>query len=167
MNLFFPEMETASAYGIPYEKLYASGIRGVIFDIDNTLVLPDAPADERSRELFRRLKDIGLKTCLVSNNRAKRIRPFAEELGTQFVAGALKPRRLGYRKAMKLMGTEPATTVSVGDQIYTDIWGANRLGMHSILVRPMTYREEPQIILKRIIELPVLAAYHRKKRKRK
>jgi len=167
MSLFYPEMETESVYGIPYEKLYASGIRGVIFDIDNTLVLPDAPADERSRELFRRLKDIGLKTCLVSNNRERRIRPFAKELGTQFVAGALKPRRLGYRKAMKLMGTEPATTVSVGDQIYTDIWGANRLGMHSILVKPMTYREEPQIILKRIIELPVLAAYHRKKRKRK
>ncbi len=165
MNLFFPDKETESAYRIPYEKLYASGIRGVIFDIDNTLVPPDAPADERSRELFRRLKDIGLKTCLVSNNREKRIRPFADELGTPFVARALKPRKRGYRKAMELMGTEPGTTVSVGDQIYTDIWGANRLGMHSILVKPMTLKEEPQIVLKRIIERPILAAYHRKKKK--
>ena len=65
MNPFFPEEEYPDTYVIPYEKLYAMGIRGIIFDIDNTLVPPDAPADTRSRELFRRLRAIGLKTCLV------------------------------------------------------------------------------------------------------
>ena len=86
MNPFFPEEEYPDTYVIPYEKLYAMGIRGIIFDIDNTLVPPDAPADTRSRELFRRLRAIGLKTCLVSNNKGPRIRPFAEALRTPYVA---------------------------------------------------------------------------------
>ena len=93
MNPFFPEEEYPDTYVIPYEKLYEMGIRGIIFDIDNTLVPPDAPADTRSRELFRRLRAIGLKTCLVSNNKSPRIRPFAEALRTPYVAKALKPDR--------------------------------------------------------------------------
>ena len=110
MNPFFPEEEYPDTYVIPYEKLYEMGIRGIIFDIDNTLVPPDAPADTRSRELFRRLRAIGLKTCLVSNNKGPRIRPFAEALRTPYVAKALKPRRFGYRKAMEIMGTNLSFT---------------------------------------------------------
>lgn len=165
LNPFFPEARYKSAYAVPYEKLYAAGIRGVIFDIDNTLVPPDAPADERSRELFRRLGEIGLRTCLVSNNRAPRIAPLAAALGTQFVGKALKPRKYGYLRAMEIMGTEPESTISVGDQIFTDIWGANRIGMHTSLVEPMERREEPQIVLKRILELPVLFLYALEKRR--
>ena len=161
----WPERETKSAYGIPYERLYEEGIRGVIFDIDNTLVLPDAPADQACRELFRRLGDMGLRTCVVSNNRGPRVETFAADVGTGFVSRALKPRKYGYRKAMELMGTTPETTVSVGDQLFTDIWGANRMGMHSILTKPISFRDEPQIMLKRLLEAPVLFLYHRKKRK--
>ncbi len=166
MSRFFPETEYDSTYSIPFEELYAQGIRGIIFDIDNTLVPPDAPADTRSRELFRRLRAAGLKVCLVSNNKGPRILPFAEALRSPYVAKALKPRKYGYRKAMEIMGTSPAETVSVGDQIYTDIWGANRMGMHTILVRPMEPKEEIQILLKRILEKPVLWAYHRRKGKK-
>lgn len=161
----WPERETKSAYGIPYERLYEEGIRGVIFDIDNTLVLPDAPADQACRELFRRLGDMGLRTCVVSNNRGPRVETFAADVGTGFVSRALKPRKYGYRKAMELMGTTPETTVSVGDQLFTDIWGANRMAMHSILTKPISFRDEPQIMLKRLLEAPVLFLYHRKKRK--
>ena len=162
MNPFFPEKEYTGTYVIPFEELYEEGIRGIIFDIDNTLVPPDLPADTRSRELFRRLRAIGFKTCLVSNNRAPRIRPFAEALRTPFVAKALKPRKYGYRKAMEIMGTKPEETLSVGDQIFTDIWGARRMGIHTILVLPMEPKEEPQILLKRLLEKPVLKAYRRR-----
>lgn len=161
----WPERETKSAYGIPYERLYNDGIRGVIFDIDNTLVLPDAPADQACRELFRRLENIGLRTCIVSNNRGPRVETFAADVGTGFVSRALKPRKYGYRKALELMGTAPENTVSVGDQLFTDIWGANRMGMHSILTKPISFWDEPQIMLKRLFEVPVLILYHRKKRK--
>lgn len=164
---FWPEREAKSAYGIPYEQLYREGIRGVIFDIDNTLTLPDAPADEACRELFRRLGDIGLRTCVVSNNRGPRVENFAADVGTAHVSRALKPRKYGYRKAMELMGTEPETTVSIGDQLFTDIWGANRIGMHSILTKPMVFRDEPQIMLKRLLEAPVLFLYHRQKRRQR
>ncbi|MBQ7535560.1 MAG: YqeG family HAD IIIA-type phosphatase [Stomatobaculum sp.] len=163
MNAFFPEEEYASTYEIPFEKLYEKGIRGIIFDIDNTLVPPDAPADTRSRELFRRLRAIGLKTCLVSNNKPPRIRPFAEALRTPFVAKAWKPRRFGYRKAMQIMGTKPEETISIGDQIYTDIWGARRIGIHGILVAPIDPKEEPQILLKRLLEKPILKAWRKRK----
>ena len=163
MNPFFPEEEYPDTYAIPYEKLYEMGIRGIIFDIDNTLVPPDAPADTRSRELFRRLRAIGLKTCLVSNNKGPRIRPFAEALRTPYVAKALKPRRFGYRKAMEIMGTKPEETISIGDQIFTDIWGARRMGIHAVLVAPMEPKEEPQILLKRLFEKPVLMAWRKRK----
>ena len=163
MNAFFPEKETRSTYLIPYRRLYKQGIRGIIFDIDNTLVPPDAPADRRCMALFRILHRMGFRTCVVSNNNQERVRAFAEKAGTSYVASALKPLRKGYEEAMELMGTVPENTLSVGDQIFTDIWGANRLGIHSILVKPMVRKEEPQIVLKRVAELPVLLCYHRKK----
>ena len=163
MRTFYPEKESKGTYRIPYDRLYKQGIRGIIFDIDNTLVPPDAPADRRSMALFRLLHRMGYRVCLVSNNKEARVRSFAEKVGADYVCRALKPLRRGYVEAMRLMGTVPENTVSVGDQIFTDIWGANRLGMHSILVKPMVQGEEPQIVLKRVLELPVLLNYHRKK----
>jgi len=88
----------------------------------------------------------------------------AADVGADFVPKALKPRRYGYRRAMELMGTVPENTVSVGDQLFTDIWGANRIGMHSILTKPLVFLDEPQIMLKRLAEAPFLYLYNRKKR---
>ena len=166
MNPFFPERSFESVYALPLAELYEEGLRGIVFDIDNTLVPPDAPADERSRELVRRLRALGFRICLVSNNRGPRVQSFAEELGLPFVAKALKPRRYGYRRAMRIMRTRPEETVSVGDQLFTDIWGANRTGMHSVLVAPMERREELQIRFKRLIERPFLHAYRRAEQRR-
>ena len=163
MSVFFPEEEVRSVYDFPFESLTARGIRGIVFDIDNTLVPPDAPVDARCRELIPRLKTAGFRMCLVSNNKAARILPFATAVNLPYVERALKPRRYGYRKAMARMGTAPAETIAIGDQLFTDIWGANRAGMHSLLVQPMEPREEIQIRLKRLLERPVLALYRRKK----
>ena len=65
---FFPDEYLGSTYKIPFEKLYEQGYRGVIFDIDNTLVPHGAPADERAKRLFQRLREIGFESCLLSNN---------------------------------------------------------------------------------------------------
>ena len=70
---FFPDVYMESTYAVPFEKLYEEGIRGVIFDIDNTLVPHGAPADERAEDLFARLKGIGFSTCLISNNQEPRV----------------------------------------------------------------------------------------------
>lgn len=162
----FPDEYVTSAYEIDYEGLFAAGYRGIIYDIDNTLVLPDAPADERAKELITRLKEAGWKISLVSNNKEWRVRSFSEETGgLPYVYMALKPLAKGYRRAMKMMGTEPETTIFVGDQIYTDIWGANRARIRSFLVQPMVAKEEIQIIFKRLVEKPVLSLYLRKRKK--
>lgn len=161
----FPDEYVRSAFEIDYEGLYGQGCRGVIYDIDNTLVLPDAPADERAQAHIARLLEMGWKVSLVSNNRERRVKSFSQETGAiPYVYQALKPLAKGYRRAMRMMKTTPETTIFVGDQIYTDIWGANRAGLRTFLVQPMVTKEEPQIILKRLVEKPVLAAYLRKKR---
>jgi hypothetical protein len=157
----FPDEYVRSAYLVNYRKLYREGIRGIIYDIDNTLVLPDAHADNRTRRLFRYLHRIGLKAVLVSNNKEPRVKSFSEETGgTPYVYRAWKPLLKGYREAMELMGTDETNTVVIGDQLFTDIAGASMAGIRTILVKPMTYREEVQIVMKRAAEIPVLAAFH-------
>ena len=158
-NRFYPDEDVASAYDIPYDALYKKGIRGVIFDVDNTLVPHDAPADGQAVELFERLRAMGMKTCLLSNNKEPRVKPFADLVGSCYIHKAGKPGVRGYEKAMELMGTDREHTLFVGDQLFTDVYGANRAGLYSILVRPMNPREEIQIVMKRYLEKPVLYFY--------
>ena len=132
---FFPDEYVASTYVIPFEKLYEEGYRGVIFDIDNTLVPHGAPADERAKKLF---------------------------VGTKYICNAHKPSTRNYIRAMELMGTDRSNTLFVGDQLFTDVWGAKRAGMRNILVKPIHPKEEIQIVLKRRLEAVVLHFYKKR-----
>lgn len=163
-NTFYPDSYVVSAYVIKFEELYEKGYRGIIFDVDNTLVPHGAPADKRALELFDRLKKIGFDTCLISNNQEPRVKPFADNVKSKYVFNAHKPSTKNYKKAMELMGTNVNTTFFVGDQLFTDVWGAKRTGMKSILVRPIHPREEIQIVLKRYLEKIVLHFYKKDKR---
>ena len=165
MERFFPAKEAESAYGIPYEQWYRQGIRGVIFDIDNTLEPHGAPASRQAVSLFARLKRMGMKTCLLSNNREPRVASFAAQVDSPYIFKAGKPSVKGYERAMEQMGTGRDTTVFVGDQLFTDIYGANRTGIASCLVKPIHPKEEIQIVLKRYLEAPVLYVYRRRRRK--
>ena len=162
LDRFFPNREYKSTYIIDFESYYKRGYRGVIFDIDNTLVPHDAPADDKAIELMKRLKEIGFKICLLSNNKEPRVKSFNEPLNVFYIYKANKPFMSGYRKAMEIMNTDIDTTMSVGDQLFTDVWGANRVGMYTILVRPINPKEEIQIVLKRIIEKPIIKEYHKR-----
>lgn len=166
LEMFYPQRYEISAYVIPYDHYYAQGIKGVIFDIDNTLVPHDAPADDQARELFKRLHELGMNTCLLSNNREPRVKSFADSVGSAYIYKAGKPGTAGYVKAMERMGTDRDSTLFVGDQLFTDVYGANRAGILSILVKPINPREEIQIVLKRYLEKPVLYCYKRKCRRR-
>ena len=158
---FFPDECMESTYSIPFEKLYQEGYRGVIFDIDNTLVPHGAPADERAKQLFRRLKEIGFESCLLSNNQKKRVEMFNQDVGTHYIFNAHKPATGNYKRAMELMGTDLSSTRFVGDQLFTDGWGAKRAGIHIIRVQPMNPKEEIQIVLKRYLEKIVLHFYEK------
>ncbi|HIX23541.1 MAG TPA: YqeG family HAD IIIA-type phosphatase [Candidatus Lachnoclostridium avicola] len=166
-RIFYPKQRAASAYDIPYERLREKGIRGVIFDIDNTLVPHDAPAEKKTVELFERLHRLGCATCLLSNNKEKRVAEFAGQVDSPYIFKAGKPKMGGYEKAMKLMGTDRTSTLFVGDQLFTDVFGANRAGIASVLVNPINPREEIQIVLKRYPERLVLWFYERDRRKRR
>ncbi len=160
-KVFYPDEWVKSTYTIDYEVLYEEGYRGILFDIDNTLVRHNAPADQPAGNLILRLKKIGFKICLVSNNKEKRVKSLADQLGVMYVFKAHKPSRKGFREAMKRMGTDEQTTISVGDQIFTDIYGSNRAGIRSILVKPIDKKEEIQIVLKRYLERIVLFFFRR------
>ena len=161
---FFPDDFVASTYVIPFEKLYEEGYRGLIFDIDNTLVPHGAPADERAKKLFTRLKEIGFDCCLLSNNQESRVQMFNEEIQVHYIYDAHKPSVKNYQKAMELMGTDLHSTIFIGDQLFTDVWGAKRAGIRTILVKPIHPKEEIQIVLKRQLEKIVLYFYLRQKR---
>ena len=113
---FYPKKCVDSTYEIDFKALYKQGYRGVLFDIDNTLVPHGKPADKRARELFDRLRKIGFHTCLISNNKEPRVKPFAEEVRSEYIFDAHKPSVKNYRKAMELMGTDKNTTLFLGDQ---------------------------------------------------
>lgn len=161
LECFYPKEYLDSTYQIDFEKMYRQGYRGIIFDIDNTLVPHGLPADERSLALFRRLKSIGYKVTMLSNNKEPRVKMFCDAVEAPYIYKAGKPKPEKYRQAMKNMGTDNRNTLFVGDQIFTDVWGANKAGIYAILVKPIHPKEEIQIVLKRYLEKIVLICYQR------
>ena len=162
----FPSEDYDSAYDIDFYAYYNKGYRGILFDVDNTLVEHGQPVTIRAIELFARLREAGFKTCIISNNKEYRVKPLADALESYYVYKAGKPAARGYIEGMEHMGTSGSTTLFVGDQIFTDILGANRAGIHSILVKPVAKHEEIQIVLKRKLEYFILKKYNKEKLKK-
>lgn len=159
LEQFYPKEWLDSTYEIAWKDWYEKGIRGVIFDIDNTLVPHGVPADERALKLFERFHEMGMKTCLLSNNKEPRVASFAKQVDSPYIYKAGKPGVKNYYRAMELMGTQKEQTLFVGDQLFTDVYGANRAGIYGILVKPIHPKEEIQIVLKRRLEAVVLHFY--------
>lgn len=167
MEMLYPDAWVSSTYKIPFEKLYKRGYRGVIFDIDNTLVPHGAPADERAEALFEHLKELGFEYALISNNKGPRVQMFNQNIHAYTVCDAHKPSPDNYIKAAAIMGLEKNQVLFVGDQIFTDVLGAKLAGIYSILVQPIHPKEEIQIVLKRYLERIVLYFYKKKRRAEK
>lgn len=159
LQRFYPGEYMDSTYEIDFEKLYEEGYRGIIFDIDNTLVPHGAKADARAMQLFERLKALGFGCCLLSNNKEARVKMFNDDVKVQYIYDAHKPSTKNYKKACEILGTNEKNTIFVGDQIFTDVYGANRAGLRTILVKPIHPKEEIQIVLKRYLEKIVLFFY--------
>lgn len=157
---FFPAAFYDSIFEVEYKKLKDEGFVGLMFDIDNTLVPFDvAHPTQEVINLFTDLKAQGFKICLVSNNSETRVFRFNERLKVFAVAKALKPMRRNLRKAMGLMGTDIKNSVFIGDQLFTDVWGGNRLGVKTILVKPIAEREEWITKIKRSTEKLIFKMY--------
>ena len=167
LRTFYPKEYVDSTYGIDFDSFVKKGYRGVIFDIDNTLVPHGAPADERAKKLFAHLKELGMNACLLSNNKEPRVAMFNKDAKVFTISKGGKPNPKGYQRAMELMGTDVTNTLFVGDQLFTDVWGANLTGIYSILVKPIHPKEEIQIVLKRYLEKIVLFFYLWEQNKKK
>ena len=112
LEIFYPDETADTSYGIDYEALYRKGYRGLIYDVDNTLVPHGAPADDRAKALFERLHTIGFSAVLLSNNKEPRVKSFAEDVKyADYIFKADKPSVKGYEEAMRRMGTTKETTL--------------------------------------------------------
>lgn len=156
---YYPYGYCESVFSIDYAKLYAKGYRGLIFDIDNTLVHHGDDSTEEIDDLFRAIQGTGFKTVLLTNNEEERVRRFIRNIDTLYICDADKPAVDGYEKALEMMGIQREEAVCIGDQIFTDILGANRSGIASILVEFIRLEEEKWIGKRRYLEKVILAFY--------
>ncbi|PRR69934.1 YqeG family HAD IIIA-type phosphatase [Neomoorella humiferrea] len=142
LKLLQPDLYVRSLRDIPLAALKARGIRGLIIDLDNTVTeWGRATLDREVYQWFMDLKKQGLRACLVSNNRDERVKKIASHLGIPGISRAGKPRRRAFYQAMAVMETAVGNTAVIGDQVFTDVLGGNRLGLFTILVMPINKRE--------------------------
>lgn len=142
IQILQPQLFVRSIYDINLDRLRSIGMRGLILDLDNTLVGWNQPhASEELMDWLKQVKGLNFDMCIVSNNLLDRVQRFAARIEVKHIAKAAKPRRRAFRMAMQKMGTRLDTTAVVGDQVFTDILGGNRLGLYTILVHPMDHKE--------------------------
>ncbi|MDR0286321.1 MAG: YqeG family HAD IIIA-type phosphatase [Clostridiales bacterium] len=153
----YPDLWVENIYEMDLNMLKGQGIKGFIFDIDNTLVANSAkePAKELIEWVNGLLKQ-GFKASILSNASNSRVERFVKNLGIEAIGKGRKPLVKKYRELALRMGLEPREIAMVGDQIFTDIWGGNRFGAFTVLVDPVFINEPFYIKLKRIVEIPVM-----------
>jgi len=161
---FYPYEYAESVFHIDYEKLFKLGYEAVIFDIDNTLVHHGADSTPEVDALFREIHNTGLKTLFLSNNNVERIERFLKNIDSPYIPYADKPKTEKYYKAVEMLGVDKDKIVVIGDQLFTDIYGANRCGMACILVKFLRRPGETKIGKKRMVEKLVLYFYSKNRK---
>ncbi len=159
--LFRATIALQSVTQITPQLLQKMGIQGLLLDIDNTLTTHDNPVPAQGvMEWIASMKEAGIQMRLVSNNHPPRVEPFAALLGIPCICDSKKPLSSGYARAMESMQLPKTKLCAVGDQIYTDILGANWFGVRSIYVPPMELEKTAFFKFKRFMEKPFLPKYY-------
>lgn len=165
LKKFLPDEQVKSIFEIHPEALKEKGIKGIITDLDNTLVAWDVKeATSEVVQWFRSMKEHGIKVTIISNNNRERVSVFSEPLDTPFVFSARKPLRKAFKTTAKKMNLKKEEIVVIGDQILTDVLGGNMAGFYTILVVPIVETDGKITKINRKIERRILA-YMRKKGK--
>ncbi len=153
MNYFYPDIYAQSIYTINYDKLLERGIKCLLFDLDNTCVpYTDKKPTKKLKEHFDKLKDMGFKVIIFSNSPKDRLEPFKKYLNVDCCAKAGKPRKNKFLKVLKLYNLNLPDVAIIGDQLVTDIYGGNKVGITTILVNPMSNIDMPFTKIHRFIE---------------
>lgn len=162
MNLY-PKLYLRNVKDITYKLLQGHEIKGIILDVDNTLIDYYNNMLDGVEEWCKDLQKKGIKFCIASNSYNKdKVSKVAAKLGIPYVFFAKKPLKNGLKKAKKIMNLENYEIAVVGDQIFTDVLGANRSDMFSILVDPIEEKDYIITIIKRPIENLIKKKYHTK-----
>ncbi|MBQ9859905.1 MAG: YqeG family HAD IIIA-type phosphatase [Clostridia bacterium] len=167
MALLYPTLYRRRITDVTVEDLRALGAQGILLDVDNTLTTHDAPdLTEEVKAWLETMKTAGFSMIIVSNNKAVRVAPFAEKIGLPFHALAHKPLATGFLAAAEQLGIPSSACVAIGDQIFTDILGANLSEMPCILLEPIQPEVEQKfIVFKRKIERVLLNTRRQRKKK--
>ena len=158
LRLVTPDLRVETVLELSPDRLRQMGLEALLLDVDGTL--KNYRAESLRPEVMawlERLREAGIRLCLLSNGRSRRIGRLAERLGLPFVSQACKPLPYGCRRAMRMLGFTSRQTAVVGDQVFADVMAARLAGLSSILVRPIHPEEEPWFTrMKRPLERIVL-----------
>lgn len=157
-----PDLICKGVQYIDYKELNKNNIKGILLDIDNTLIDYTKKLSKEIINWVEAAKKEGFKVCILSNsNKMEKILPIAEKLDLQYITFAKKPAKSGFLRAAKLLELEIPQIAMVGDQVFTDVLGANRVGMFSIYVEPINKKEYWYTKWKRPIESLILKYYQK------
>lgn len=164
MKFLLPRFMFNAIEEIPIEAMKNLGVKAAILDIDNTLVEPHTPvSDERTKAFVKKLEQSGILVCIVSNNIYDRAKKFADSIPAPFVCDKNKPNKKPFLMALDILKVDAKNVMVIGDQLLTDVWGANRMGMIPVLVKPVCDKEGKFVKFKRIIERRILKGFEGEK----
>lgn len=157
LKLFLPNEFVKDVYEISPEKLKQRGVKGIITDLDNTLIEWDRPnATPKLIEWLTSMRDNDIKVTIISNNKEERVKLFSDPLQLPFIHRARKPLLTAFQRALRKMDVKPDEVVVIGDQLLTDILGGNRLKLYTILVVPVANSDGWSTRFNRVIEKRIL-----------
>jgi len=158
--ILYPKLYLNSVFEISLEILEKNNIKGLILDVDNTLIDIDRVMPEGLETWCEDLKNANIKMCIVSNtNKLKKVKKVATDLDIPYISFAKKPSKKGFYKAMEILELESKHIAVVGDQIMTDVLGGNRVGMFTILTKPLDKRDIILTRVKRPLENIIIRKY--------
>lgn len=166
--IIYPKMYLENVTCVTEEMLIKNNIKGIILDVDNTLIYYNKQLLKNVDIWCENLKEKGIKFCIVSNsNNKEKIKMVAETLQIPYVSFGMKPLKIGLNKAKKTLELENKNIAVIGDQIFTDVIGANRNNMFSILVKPLETKDILITKIKRPLEESIIRKYLEKKGEKK
>ena len=165
--ILYPDYYCNKITDISVELLKSKNIKGLILDIDNTLIDFDLNILQGAKDWVNNIKANGIKCIILSNtNKIDKVKKVAENLDLPYIYFAKKPLKGGFRKAKIALGLENEYVAAIGDQIFTDVLGANRCNMFSILVNPISKKDLWMTRLKRPLEEIVVKSYVKSQKKK-
>jgi uncharacterized protein len=156
-----PWMRFERVDDVPFELLAGQGVKAVLFDLENTLCAPGGPYDERAHAIVERVRSAGMRAAVVTNASASWVGDVLRAQDVPHIAPAGKPGRQGFLDACRQLGVKPAHAVYVGDQMITDVMGAQRAGLRAILLEPQWKQEAFSSRFQRVVSKALLKAVGR------